>query len=87
MSYTVYAIVSLNKKYIYVGMTNNLCCRIKEHNNGRSRATSSHKPFRLIYQKQFTNRIQAREHEKQMKSGYKKEALKLLLNCDNSSLN
>ncbi len=39
--YYVYAISSLERNYIYVGMTNNLDRRIGDHNKGYNRTTKT----------------------------------------------
>ena len=75
---TVYAIRSLHRNYIYVGITNNLDRRIKEHNKGYNKKTRIYGPFELIYSKDFPNRSEARKHEKYLKSGTGKEFLKAL---------
>ena len=74
--YTVYAINSLTRNYIYVGLTNNLERRFKQHNEKRERTTRSYAPFELFYNKEFPNRILARSHEKYLKSGAGKEFLR-----------
>jgi putative endonuclease len=74
--YFVYAIKSLSKNYIYVGLTNNLERRIQEHNSGKSKSTKSYTPFRLIYCEKVGIRIEARKREKYLKSGSGKEFLK-----------
>ena len=75
----VYAISSCEKKYIYVGMTNNLTRRLHQHNSGYSRSTKPYAPFNLIYKKAFPDRQSARIHEKEMKSGAGKRKLKQIL--------
>ena len=75
----VYAIMSLTKNYIYVGMTNNLERRIYEHNKGENRSTKAYKPFVLIFKEQFATRVEARKKEKYLKSGIGKEYLKSLI--------
>ncbi len=77
--FSVYAIKSKKKRYIYVGLTNNLERRLKQHNNGRSRTTSPYKPFELIYSEVFGTRIEARKREKYLKSGQGKDFLYRLL--------
>ena len=72
----VYAIQSVSKKYIYVGLTNNIERRILEHNKGENRSTKAFKPFVLIYTEQCETRMQARIREKYLKSGVGKEFLK-----------
>ncbi len=72
----VYALKSLNRNYIYIGMTSELEVRIKRHNEGKNRTTKPYSPFVLIYTKEFETRIEARKHEKYMKSGSGREFLK-----------
>jgi putative endonuclease len=74
----VYAIRSVIKKYIYVGMTIDIERRIAEHNNGENRSTKAYKPFILIYKEELETRVEARKREKYLKSGVGKEFLKLL---------
>ena len=76
----VYAIKSLTRNYVYVGLTNNIERRISEHNSGRNKTKRAYKPFKLIYSKEFENRIDAREREKYLKTDYGKEFLKGLSN-------
>jgi len=68
--FTTYAIQSKTRNYIYVGLTNDLKRRIEEHNRGKNRSTKAYIPFELIYNKVFHTRLEAREHEKILKSGY-----------------
>jgi putative endonuclease len=78
--YFVYAITSLKKHYIYVGMTKDLLNRIERHNNGREKTTKPYAPFKLLYCEEFDSRVVAREREKYWKSGAGKEKLKKLRN-------
>jgi len=72
----VYAIKSIDRNYIYVGLTGNLERRFTEHNGGKNKTTKPYKPFKLIYSEEFDTRIQARVREKYFKSGSGKEFLK-----------
>ncbi len=74
--FSVYAIKSLEKKYIYVGLTSNVKKRINQHNKGKERTTKPYLPFKVIYQETFKTRIEARKKEKYLKSGIGKEYLK-----------
>ena len=76
--YTVYAISSIKRNYIYVGMTSNIKERLKRHNRGYERTTKPYAPFELIYQENCENRISARLREKYWKSGIGKEKLRLI---------
>lgn len=77
--YQVYALKSISRNYIYVGMTNNLDRRIGEHNKGREKTTKPYSPFELIYSQKFSSRAEARVKEKQLKMGSGKEFLKTLI--------
>ncbi|QVY64645.1 GIY-YIG nuclease family protein [Polaribacter sp. Q13] len=74
----VYAISSIAKNYIYVGLTSNLNERIKRHNGLRERTTKFYAPFKLIYVEEVKTRIEARVREKYWKSGIGKEKLRSL---------
>jgi len=77
--YYVYILFShkLNKKYI--GSTNDLKNRLKEHNAGRTPFTIKGIPWKLIYYQCFINKIDALAEEKFLKSGKGRERLKFLL--------
>ena len=79
--YLVYAIKSKTRNYIYVGLTNNIERRLKEHNEGFNKTTKPYRPFELIYWENYNTRIEAREREKYLKTGYGKEFLKKLIWC------
>ena len=74
--FVVYAIKSLKREYIYVGLTNDLIRRLAEHNDGRNRTTKPYRPFKLIYTEEFNLRSEARIREKYFKGGSGKELLK-----------
>ena len=75
----VYAIRSIKRNYIYVGMTCDLDRRIAEHENGENRSTKAYRPFELIFVGQYDERSTARSKEKYFKSGVGKEFLKLAM--------
>ena len=79
MIYTVYAIKSIKKNYIYVGMTNHLRRRFMQHNNGKNRSTKAYVPYKIIYSESHVTRDKARQREKYFKGGSGKEYLKTLL--------
>jgi len=76
--YYVYVLKSINKNYLYVGLTNNLKRRISQHEDGKERTTRSYKPFSLLYTENYLSRQEARNREKYLKSGTGKEFLKSL---------
>ncbi len=74
--FITYAIKSINRNYIYVGLTNDLTRRLNQHQLGENRTTRAYRPFILILKESFLNRIEARNREKYLKSGIGKELLK-----------
>ena len=76
--YYVYAIKSLVRNYIYVGLTNNVERRFEQHSKGQNRSTKAYMPFKLIYTEAYKTRIEARQREIYLKSGVGKEFLKSL---------
>jgi len=66
---TVYAL-RFTTGEVYVGMTKELHRRMEEHRRRQSPSTRRFKGnFEVIYQKDFCDYIQARRHEKYLKSG------------------
>ena len=53
----------------YVGITDRLQARIKEHNQGRTRADAGRAPFKLIYKEAHPDYDTARLRERFLKSG------------------
>jgi putative endonuclease len=76
--YTVYAISSITRNYIYVGLTSDIEARILRHNLGYEKTTKPYSPFLLIYTEVWPDRISARKREKYFKSGIGKEFLRNL---------
>lgn len=73
--YTVYVLKSAKHNWFYVGMTNNLPNRIKQHNSGHTTSTKPYCPLKLVYHQQFADRITARDYEKFLKIRSNKEKL------------
>ena len=65
--YYMYILITSDYKY-YIGSTQNVEARLKRHNNGGSLYTKSRRPVRLVYQEEFSNRADAIQREKQLKS-------------------
>ena len=77
----IYVISSQARRYMYVGLTNNLRERLVTHRNGYNKTTKPYRPFRLIHFEKFSTRLEARKKEKYLKSGIGKEWIKK--NCIN----
>jgi putative endonuclease len=77
--YYTYAISSINRNYIYVGISDNTDRRIKSHNKGHNKTTKSYCPFKTILIEEYNTRMDARRREKYLKSGCGKEFLRALV--------
>lgn len=74
--YYVYALISDNKKRIYVGLTKNVQQRLREHNAGKTFSTKGYRPWKILYVEETDSLKDARLQEKKLKSGCGKEFLK-----------
>ena len=75
----VYVLKSVERNYIYVGMTKELTRRLKEHNNRYNKTTKTYRPFTLIHTETYSSRVEAKVKEKYFKSGSGKEYIKKYL--------
>ena len=71
----VYVLKSFVKNRIYIGYTEDLRRRFKEHNSGNVTSTSSMRPLKLVYYEAFLSKEDARKEELFLKSGYGREIL------------
>ena len=74
MSYFVYLIVSNlknNKKFSYVGYTNNLKKRLKLHNSGKGAKFTRGKKWKLVYYEKYDSKSNAMRNEFKLKKNYK----------------
>lgn len=67
--YYVYVLKSERFGNRYVGSTGSVEKRLKEHNAGSNKYTSSRKPWVLIHQESFDSKMEALKREKFLKSG------------------
>jgi putative endonuclease len=87
MKYYVYAMISIVDGRVYVGLTNDVSRRLKEHNQGKTRSTRFYRPWELFYTDVVDNLNSARCLELKLKSGSGKEFLKKQLSiCPRSSV-
>ena len=77
---TVYVLLSLKDGLHYVGMAKNAMTRLKEHNDGKSRFTKGHAPWKIIYTEQVPDWETARKREKYLKTAAGKNWLKNQIN-------
>ncbi len=72
----VYVVRSEVDGRFYVGMTQNVEKRIKEHNLGKAKSTKGYTPWTLFFFEEIGSRTDAREREKYLKGGSGKEYIK-----------
>lgn len=63
MSCHVYMLKSLKNRKYYVGISEDVVRRLKEHNAGKSRTTSLNKPYEIVFKKEYADHKTARKHE------------------------
>ncbi|MDD5195156.1 MAG: GIY-YIG nuclease family protein [Candidatus Omnitrophica bacterium] len=63
----VYALQSQKHDYIYVGITDNLERRLKEHNNGNNCSTKDYVPLKIVYYEAYAAKQDAVNCEYKLK--------------------
>lgn len=64
----VYILRSINTGRFYVGHSNDLERRLKEHNLGKTRSTKAYAPWKIVYTEQFSTKEEAYRRELDIKS-------------------
>ncbi len=85
MFYTYILNNPLTDRY-YIGSTNNIDRRIKQHSKGYTRTSNILKTFKLVYTEEFETVKEARDREKQLKSYKSKKYIKWLIQDKNSKI-
>jgi len=67
MAAALYILQSESTGRFYVGSTNDLARRLKEHQRGHSLATRARGPWRLVHQESFPSLAEARRREWEIK--------------------
>lgn len=76
MKYNTYVLNSQKNNDIYIGSTENLAIRLKDHNDGKVKSTKSNRPWVLLEYYEFETRNQAVKYEKFLKTHQQKEIIK-----------
>ena len=77
--YYVYILKSLKNNKYYIGQTENLEKRVKEHNKGLSRSTKGGRPWKAVYIKKFSTRKESYKVEQRLKSIKKRVLLEKII--------
>ena len=76
MNGIVYILQSLSDGRTYVGSTNNLSRRLKQHNSGQVKSTKHRLPLKILFIEKFQTLSEARKRENWWKSGAGRNKLK-----------
>jgi len=79
--YKVYILKSKKDNKRYVGYSNDIERRLKEHNKGEVRSTFKRRPFKLIYFENYSNELEAKRRERFLKSGQGRKLLDTILSA------
>ena len=78
--YKLYVLKSIICSKSYVGITDDIDRRLREHNSGKHLYTKRYMPWELIYTEELASIDEARKREKYYKSTTGRRALKKLFN-------
>jgi len=78
--YYVYILQSYKDDSFYIGYTADLKRRLECHNKGESKATKFKKPYKLIFYEVFLNKVDAKNREEYLKSGWGFRSINKMLN-------
>ncbi len=77
--YHVYNLLNEVKTRTYTGVTDDVKKRLKEHNAGRVKSSSPHRPYKVIHTESFEALSEAMQKEKFYKSTTGRRRLKEML--------
>ncbi|MBN3035644.1 MAG: GIY-YIG nuclease family protein [Bacteroidales bacterium] len=81
--WSVYVIRSEKTGILYTGITQDIGRRLIEHNSGKAKFTSGHKPWKLVYiEEGFSELVAARKREKYLKNGVGRRFLRKRLGME-----
>jgi len=74
--YFTYVLLSEKDGKYYIGFTDNLINRIKEHERGLVKSTQDRRPLKLVYYEACLSKEKAIKREKYFKTGFGRRFLK-----------
>jgi putative endonuclease len=77
--YYVYVLQSKKNNSFYIGYTEDLKKRFKEHNNGENISTKPFRPYALVFYEALIHKKDAISREKYLKSGWGFRTIKKML--------
>jgi len=85
-SWFVYILCGLTKKFTYVGYTDDLPRRLREHNEGGVQSTKAYRPLEMVAFVAVRTEYKARELERYFKTGSGRAILKKRILTDEAPL-
>jgi len=79
MVHFLYIIQSETSGRYYVGSSHDPSLRVQHHNDGWTRSTKSGRPWKLIYIKRYSSKIQALRREREIKAMKSRKYIERLL--------
>ena len=77
--YYVYVLRNKPQNFIYIGYTENLRQRFREHNDGKSKSTKHYIPLELIHYEAYKNSKDAKRREEYLKTNRGRTTLMTML--------
>lgn len=69
----VYILKSIKNNKYYIGSSFDVNKRFKQHNSGKVTYTKNNRPYALVFNQEFDNRIIARKVERKIKNWKRKD--------------
>jgi len=79
MVHKLYILQSLKTQKYYIGHTNNLTRRFKEHNSGQTKSTRYGAPWKIVYTKDFDTKSGAYKMELALKRAKSRKVIENLI--------
>ena len=77
--YYIYVLYSEKYDQLYIGHSDNLDRRFKQHNSGKVSSTKPYIPYKFIYKEEYLTKPEAVTREKELKSTSGRRFLRNLL--------
>lgn len=77
--FSTYILQSEQNGRYYIGQTDNIVKRLRQHNSGDSFSTRPYMPWTLVYEKRFTERIEAVQFERFIKKQKSRKFIEKLI--------
>jgi len=77
--YYVYVLYNKAKNFIYIGYSEDLRQRVKEHNSGKSKSTKYYIPLEVIHYEAYRSKKDAKRREEYLKTNRGRTTLMTML--------